>query len=236
MRNLEQQRYTEKGIGETLIGMISRCEILNNSVIIKAEARKGGIFMQMDKVMKSAATLAAAVFLVAGAVSVEAAAETEEPAAAEKIQEIGLPNPIVSYDTIAEMEIVLGFTPLMLPSSSGYVCTNMSVIDGVTADMEYIAKGRLQDEGSSLTVRSAELAKVADLKGDISGVYSAKWEKKKAGQSVVYIAKLADDSFAAHWVNEQYAFSFVGHKISRDKFLLLLRNILVPQTERDFVE
>ena len=29
-------RYTEKGIGETLIGMISRCEILNHSVIIKA--------------------------------------------------------------------------------------------------------------------------------------------------------------------------------------------------------
>lgn len=192
--------------------------------------------MQKGKVMKSAAMLAAAVLLVFGTVSAEAAAAAEESVPTEKIQEIGMPNPIVSYDTIAEMEIVLGFTPLTLPASSGYVCTNMSIVSGVTANMEYTAKGRLQDEGSSLTVRSAELAKVDDLKGDISGVYGAKWEKKQVGQSVVYIAKLADDSFAARWVNERYAFSFVGHKISQDKFLSFLRDFLVPQTERDFVE
>ena len=73
--------------------------------------------MQKGKVMKSAAMLAAAVLLVFGTVSAETAAAAEESVPTEKIQEIGMPNPIVSYDTIAEMEIVLGFTPLTLPAS-----------------------------------------------------------------------------------------------------------------------
>ena len=42
LRNLEQWRYNEKGIVETLSGMISRCEILNNGVIIGVSRRNEG--------------------------------------------------------------------------------------------------------------------------------------------------------------------------------------------------
>ena len=42
LRNLEQWRYNEKGVVETLSGMILRCEILNNGVIIGVSRRNEG--------------------------------------------------------------------------------------------------------------------------------------------------------------------------------------------------
>ncbi len=151
-----------------------------------------------------------------------------------QVKEVGMPNPMVAYSSLAEVQVQLGFRPLTIARAVGYECSALSVIDGVMANLDYTALPVAKDANSTFCVRSAELAKVADLKGDISGVYSVTWEKKKIGQSTVYFAKISDTSFVVHWTRGKYAFSALGSGIGKEAFLTVVRDNLVPESEIDY--
>lgn len=189
--------------------------------------------MQKRRLQQVAALVAALTVFMLGSAAVcgAAAADFRYPIT---FHEPAQPNPNVEYESLTEMALALGFTPLTLPEASGYDCTKMSIIDGVTADLAYISRDKLQQEESTFSIRSAEMAKTASLKGDISGLYGVKWQKTQMGSTTVYIGKIDSKSFAVRWVNGKYAFAAMARNISKEAFQTIVRELLVPATERGF--
>ena len=135
---------------------------------------------------------------------------------------IGIPNPLVEYDSYAGLEQVVGFEPLFLTRSFGYKVDDYIAISRETADIRYS-----NDEGAHLAVRSAKSGSMKD----ISGVYSVDWKKKKIGHTEVYTAKVDKDSFAAHWTSGGFAFAVTGDGMDEKTFMSLLSGYFVDMTE-----
>ncbi|MDU2065335.1 MAG: hypothetical protein E6713_10900 [Sporomusaceae bacterium] len=138
---------------------------------------------------------------------------------------VGMPNPIVEYQTDEDMINTIGFTPLYLPKISGYSCDSISVISKKIADVRF---QRLGDRNSKLRIRTAQQD---DFSGDdISGIYSVTWEEKHINDTAISIAKMKDHSYAAHWKTGKYLFSVQADGISYLEFMSLLSDCLVDLT------
>lgn len=141
---------------------------------------------------------------------------------------IGMPNPIVEYQTMPELEKVVGFRPLVLPKGTflggKYKVEAISSISGQLADVRYKLKGK-----STLTIRSQRFDVPSSQ--DISGVYTGNWKRETIGQTGVDIAKLPKDSYAARWVVGNYSFAVVGEHMKEKDFRRLLTEVLVDRTE-----
>ena len=68
----------------------------------------------------------------------------------------------------------------------------------------------------------------------VSGVYTGKWKDIEIGSTVVSVAKLSDKSFAAHWIEGGYAFSFMGENMKEKDFESLLSGYFIDVTEHVF--
>lgn len=154
-------------------------------------------------------------------------------ASAEKA--VGMPNPMVSYDTVEAAKAAAGFQPLYLPSISGYHVSNVWVIAGDTIDIEYKADGSTTATFRLRTARCTEL-----VNDNISGIYGVKWHKEKAAGLTVAIAtvpaesKAYPDGYAAHWQHNNMLFSISAQNISRPEFMHLLSSGLIELSKTYF--
>lgn len=187
----------------------------------------------------AAATLGSLTAGALGAVSALAAEAPATPTGGASVHRsmlplhrVGIANPIVEYDSIEKMEMVLGFRPLELPRRTRYTCTSRAVIDGTVADLGYSSQDVFGEQRTTWSVRTAELADVRDTAGDISGVYGVSWQEEPIGNTQVYVAKVYGDTYAARWTNGTFAYAALASGIVHDEFLRLLRDELVAQTER----
>lgn len=136
-----------------------------------------------------------------------------------------IPNPITENHSYGEVARSVGFHPLYIPAASGYRCTDFLTYSGSMADFRYT------NGTSKVTVRTAKASAADD---DISGIYGAKWDKRTAGNTVVYVAKTGESSYAAHWTSGGYAFSATGDNITEADFMNLVSGSMVDMTEHYF--
>lgn len=87
----------------------------------------------MKYTVKRTAVLACAALMIG---SVSLAASTP------KVQAMGLPNPIVTYDTYESVVKDAGFTPLYLTRDAGFSCYYLSLIGKNTADIGFQRLGQ----------------------------------------------------------------------------------------------
>lgn len=138
---------------------------------------------------------------------------------------IGIPNPLVQYESYERLGQVVGFQPLFLAKSFGYKVDSYIAISRKTADIRYSS-----DDGARLTVRSALKERTGGME-DISGVYTGKWEKKEIAHTTVYVAKTDEKSFAAHWTCGSYSFAVTGENMGEEEFQHILAGYFVDMTE-----
>ena len=158
--------------------------------------------------------------------------EVTEGEAADTEETVGMANPMVEYETIPEMQEVLGFDPLYLPESSGYTCSVMYIISGDLADLRFASK----DGGTAeIGVRSA-LADTMDS-DDVSGYYGDDWKESTVSDTEVETgggSQDVDNTYFAKWSNDKYAFSVSG-AVSEDEFSDILEQ-LVGITENEYTD
>jgi hypothetical protein len=138
---------------------------------------------------------------------------------------IGIPNPLVQYESYERLGQVVGFQPLFLAKSFGYKVDSYTAISRKTADIRYSS-----DDGARLTVRSALKERTGGME-DISGVYTGKWEKKEIDHTTVYVAKTDEKSFAAHWTCGSYSFAVTGENMGEEEFQHIIAGYFVDMTE-----
>lgn len=147
---------------------------------------------------------------------------------------LGMPNPMVSYDSVADVKIAAGFQPLYLPSISGYHVNKVWVIAGDVIDIEYMSDIEPVGKFRLRTARCTEL-----MNDNISGIYGAKWENKKINGLSVAIAEVPDEKsksvgYAAHWRYNNMLFSLSGDNLTYREFWRLLEHGLVELSQNYF--
>ena len=176
----------------------------------------------MKHIVKKSVLLACAAFMIGSA----------SLAAGPKVQPIGMPNPIVSYDTYESAVETAGFTPLYLTRDAGFSCTSINLISKYTADLRFQKLGQPE---TTVCVRTMP-QKVDKSVKDISGVYSVTWNDQVIDGVTVSIAKISDTSYAAHWKVGDYQFSAQATGMSAPEFKALLENSLVDDSAHYFVK
>ena len=166
----------------------------------------------MKYTVKRTAVLACAALMIG---SVSLAASTP------KVQAMGLPNPIVTYDTYESVV-----------KDAGFSCYYLSLIGKNTADIGFQRLGQPET-----TVRVRTMPQKADKSiKDISGIYSVTWKDQVIDGVTVSIAKISDTSYAAHWKVGDYQFSAQATGMSAPEFKALLENSLVDDSAHYFVK
>lgn len=166
----------------------------------------------MKYTVKRTAVLACAALMIG---SVSLAANTP------KVQAMGLPNPIVTYDTYESVV-----------KDAGFSCYYLSLIGKNTADIGFQRLGQPET-----TVRVRTMPQKADKSiKDISGIYSVTWKDQVIDGVTVSIAKISDTSYAAHWKVGYYQFSAQATGMSAPEFKALLENSLVDDSVHYFVK
>lgn len=166
----------------------------------------------MKYTVKRTAVLACAALMIG---SVSLAASTP------KVQVMGLPNPIVTYDTYESVV-----------KDAGFSCYYLSLIGKNTADIGFQRLGQPET-----TVRVRTMPQKADKSiKDISGIYSVTWKDQVIDGVTVSIAKISDTSYAAHWKVGDYQFSAQATGMSAPEFKALLENSLVDDSVHYFVK
>ena len=166
----------------------------------------------MKYTVKRTAVLACAALMIG---SVSLAASTP------KVQAMGMPNPIVTYDTYESVV-----------KDAGFSCYYLSLIGKNTADIGFQRLGQPET-----TVRVRTMPQKADKSiKDISGIYSVTWKDQVIDGVTVSIAKISDTSYAAHWKVGDYQFSAQAAGMSAPEFKALLENSLVDDSAHYFVK
>ena len=97
--------------------------------------------MKYISMTKKAAMLLTTGILLAGSPAMTKAAD---PVA------VGMPNPMVAYDSVIDAKKAAGFTPLYLPELSGYHVKAVFVYHKDLVDIRYVAAGDKQLTASKL--------------------------------------------------------------------------------------
>ena len=148
---------------------------------------------------------------------------------------VGMPNPMVAYDSVITAKKAAGFTPLYLPELSGYHVKAVYVYHKDLVDIRYATAG---DSQTQLHLRTAKAA--AQANDDISGIYSVTWEKEPIDGIEVAIAKVPaaskaeQDGYAAHWSVNGMLFSATAEHIAKPEFLHILKTGLVDLSRHYF--
>lgn len=130
----------------------------------------------------------------------------------------GLPNPMVEYESEAEVRKVLGYDPLQLPGTFGYTLRTKYIIAGDLADYRYA-----NSAGDEFSVRTSTMS--AAGRADISGHYDVSWaEKAMDGISVSWGS--SDTGYAAFWQYGSYAFSADAGNLGEAEFLTDLEKLV----------
>ena len=147
---------------------------------------------------------------------------------------VGMPNPMVSYNTVAEAKAEAGFQPLYLPSISGYHVNQVWVIGGDVIDIEYYSDSQKDAKFRLRTARCTELTN-----DNISGIHGATWNKENINGIPVFVTESSGKtdkavSYAAHWSYNNMLFSVSGEKLTYREFWRLLEHGLVELSQNYF--
>ena len=150
------------------------------------------------------------------------------------MQGVGMPNPMVSYDTVQAAAKEAGFQPLYLPEISGYHVDFVYVVSKNVIDIGYTRDG---DTETTLRVRTARAS--SQSSDDISGVYSVKWKTQTIDNTKVSIAqvpgvdrsKTNPDGYAAHWQVGDMLYSVSADHIAQPEFMHLLKTGLLDLSQ-----
>ena len=150
------------------------------------------------------------------------------------MQNVGMPNPMVSYDTVQSAAKEAGFQPLYLPEISGYHVDFVYVISKNVVDIGYTRDG---DTATTLRVRTARASSQSG--DDISGIYGAKWRTQTIDGTKVSIAKVDGvdrsqtnpDGYAAHWQIGDMLYSVSAEHIAQPEFTHLLKTGLLDLSQ-----
>ncbi|ALU16074.1 MULTISPECIES: hypothetical protein [Eubacterium] len=94
-----------------------------------------------------------------------------------------IPNPMVRYDTMDQIEKKIGYSPAVLPAYSGFELKEMYIIGDELVDLRYQKTG-----GAEAALRSQKNAE-----GDISGYQQLSYSPETYNGITYNIAENADD-------------------------------------------
>ncbi len=145
---------------------------------------------------------------------------------------VGMPNPIVSYNTFEDVVDELGYVPLYVPKNSGYTVNYLSIIGGTVADIRF---NKRWETDSKLAVRTYKRPAGEELK-DISGVHGVKWRVDLSGGIPIYLARISENSNVAAWSVGQYTFAATADNLSFAAFRTLVFDELVDLSTHYFID
>lgn len=120
-----------------------------------------------------------------------------------------LPNPMVRYDTIDQIEKKVGYSPAILPAYSGFELKEMYIIGNELVDLRYQKTG-----GAEATVRSQKNAE-----GDISGYQQLSYSPETYNGITYNIAENADDkAIIAYFTKGDMTYSMSATGLDKDTF------------------
>ena len=120
-----------------------------------------------------------------------------------------LPNPMVRYDTIDQIEKKVGYSPAILPAYSGFELKEMYIIGNELVDLRYQKTG-----GAEATVRSQKNAE-----GDISGYQQLSYSPETYNGITYNIAENADDkAIIAYFTKGDMTYSMSATGLNKDTF------------------
>ena len=123
---------------------------------------------------------------------------------------------------------------LLLPAAGvkAYSSENVSLPSPI---VEYASYNKLRE---AVGFEPLFLPRIAGYKTEhflfIGEGLAGKWKDIEIGSTVVSVAKLSDKSFAAHWIEGGYAFSFMGENMKEKDFESLLSGYFIDVTEHVF--
>ncbi|WP_195268184.1 hypothetical protein [Eubacterium sp. 1001713B170207_170306_E7] len=124
-------------------------------------------------------------------------------------QKSGMPNPMVSYDTLEQIEKKMGYSPAALPAYSGFELKELYIIGDELVDLEYQKTG-----GAEATVRSQKNAT-----GDISGYQNLSYSTESYNGTTYNIAENAEDkAFIASFTKGDMTYSMSATGLDKDTF------------------
>ncbi|MCB6570288.1 hypothetical protein LI142_12370 [Eubacterium limosum] len=120
-----------------------------------------------------------------------------------------IPNPMVRYDTIDQIEKKVGYSPAILPAYSGFELKEMYIIGDEVVDLRYQKTG-----GAEATVRSQKNAE-----GDISGYQQLSYSPEIYNDLTYNIAENADDkAIIAYFTKGDMTYSMSAIGLDKDTF------------------
>ncbi len=120
-----------------------------------------------------------------------------------------IPNPMVRYDTIDQIEKKVGYSPAILPAYSGFELKEMYIIGDELVDLRYQKTG-----GAEATVRSQKNAE-----GDISGYQQLSYSPETYNDITYNIAENTDDkAIIAYFTKGDMTYSMSATGLDKDTF------------------
>ncbi len=120
-----------------------------------------------------------------------------------------IPNPMIRYDTIDQIEKKVGYSPAILPAYSGFELKEIYIIGDEVVDLRYQKTG-----GAEATVRSQKNAE-----GDISGYQQLSYSPEIYNDITYNIAENADDkAIIAYFTKGDMTYSMSAIGLDKDTF------------------
>ncbi len=154
-------------------------------------------------------------------------AEGEETAPAAVPAAEGIPNPIVEYTNVPDMELALGFPVLYLPGNlyaTYHPAVVINSIGGTISDLHF----RSREDDSRIMVRTA-LLKTVNTE-DISGYNGVEWKLQDVGDikhTQVNVAITEDGTHVARWTKGRFVFAIAIKDMDEKNFRFVLKNYII---------
>ncbi len=162
--------------------------------------------------LKTTAAVMSVFFILTGCAGT---AQNKEQTA-QTVKEDTIVNPMVSYDTIEELEKAVGFTCKTMPEHTGYTLARCESIDKMIGQMVYMDKGTGEKEFVLRTAKG---------NADISGYYGVTYEERELDGVVINLGFSGADA-VAWWCDEEYAYSATAADIDEQVFLDCLSTVV----------
>lgn len=118
-------------------------------------------------------------------------------------------NPMVTYDTIEQIEKKIGYSPAVLPAYSGFEQKEMYIIGDQVVDLRY-----KNANGAEAAVRSQKNAE-----GDISGYHGLSFTPETYNGVTYNIAENADDkAIVAYFTKGDMTYSMSATSLDMETF------------------
>ena len=120
-----------------------------------------------------------------------------------------IPNPMVRYDTMDQIEKKIGYSPAVLPAYSGFELKEMYIIGDELVDLRYQKTG-----GAEADLRSQKNAE-----GDISGYQQLSYSSETYNGITYNIAENADDqAIVAYFTKGDMTYSMSAVGLDKNTF------------------